>query len=411
MRVSISLLVVGGITASLLVGTGQVASAGPSKSAGGKYRDLITSFECERDRAKYGSYQDHGYYKAIRWCGHNVPAGYWVWVAPRWYVYKRTTSKRKGTKLTSLQRATVGGKYRNLLMTLHVPKDVATYGKFHDHSYYAATRYAGKSVPAGHWVYVAPTWYVFKTKDLAAAGLTVLKRKVKFMKRTITFRFEYKKQHRRWAEAQLNALIRGVHEVERWSGVPFPGSNPYRVYEGIGGGLLGFAGPKSMYLAPPPRTSTWTLMHEMLHIWNAGSRPKWIGEGQANFVSFWLMRRLRMPFDKGNTLFSWIATWKKYQGKTRDVPLYHRKDNYQKVPQGKAMELWSILYQHFGPSLLRWVFIQTTKSKHVRLSAITDYLRKVHGYKNPQRLFTGWVTPGRYLYKSHKLRRPKYRLP
>jgi len=399
------------IAAVLTFGHVGTASAGPSKSAGGKYRDLIKSFDCERDRAKYGSYQDHGYYRAIRWCGHDVPAGYWVWVAPRWYVWKRTTKTAAGSKLTPLQRATVGGKYKKLLMTLHVPADVAQYGKFHDHSYYAATRYAGKSVPAGHWVYVAPTWYVFKTKDLAAAGLTVMKRNVKFMKRTITFRFEYKRKHHRWANAQLNALIRGVHEVERWSGVPFPGSNPYRIYEGIGGGLLGFAGPKSMYLAPPPRTSTWTLMHEMLHIWNAGARPMWIGEGQANFVSFWLMRRLKMPFTKGNTLYSWIATWKKYQGKAKDVPLYDGKDNYRKQPQGKAMELWSILYQYYGPSFLRWVFIQTTKKKHIGLSSIVAYLRSAKNDKNAGRLFTGWVTRGRYHHKSHKLRRPKYRLP
>lgn len=308
----------------------------------------------------------------------------------------------------------VGGKYSGLLMKLDVPADVKTYGAFHDHGYYEATRYVGKSVPAGYWVYVAPTWYVWKTKDLKAAGLTVMTRTVKLAKRTVTFRFEYRPKNKAWATANLNALIRGVREVERWSGVPFPGSNPYRIYEGAQKGLLGFASPKSMYLASPPHSKTWTLMHEMLHIWNAGARPKWIGEGQANFVSFWIMRRLKMPFGKNNTLQAWIDHWKKRQGTKADVPLYPAgTDNYGKLPQGKAMELWSILYQHYGPSFLRWVFVRTTqgKGKPIGTREITHYLRTKLGVSKPERLLSGWVIPGRYYYKSHKLRRPRYRLP
>lgn len=387
------------------------AVAQPAGSVNGKYSGLVASFRCDQDRAKYGAFQEAGYFEALRWCGRDVGSGYWVWVAPHWYVWSHKARSTPARQLTPRQRASAGGKYRDLIMTLHVPKDEATYGKFHDHSYYAATTYAGRSVPAGHWVYVAPTWYVWRTKDLTAAGLTTMERRVRLQARTVTFRFEFKPAHRRWATAQLDALIRGVRAVEQWSGVPFPGADPYRIYEGTSGNLLGFASARSMYLASPPRSKTWTLMHEMLHIWNAGARPKWVTEGQANFVSFWLMRRLKMPFEPGNTLDSWIAAWKRDQNTARDLPLHDGRDNYAKLKQGKAMELWSILYQRYGPSFLRWAFIQTTRSKQLSLRDLQARLRQHHSEANPARVLSGWVTRGPYSIKSHKLYRPKFPLP
>ena len=93
------------------------------------------------------------------------------------------------------------------------------------------------------------------------------------------------------------------------------------------------------------------------------------------------------------------------------MPLYDGKDNYNKVRQGKAMELWSILYQHYGPSFMRWVFVQTTKGKTISVKDITTYMRTKLGVSKPERMLSGWVIPGRYYYKSHKLRRPRYQLP
>lgn len=53
----------------------------------GKYSGLITSFACEKDRASYGRFSDYGKWGGGSWCGKDRPAGYWVWVAPKWYVW------------------------------------------------------------------------------------------------------------------------------------------------------------------------------------------------------------------------------------------------------------------------------------------------------------------------------------
>jgi hypothetical protein len=61
-----------------------------------------------------------------------------------------------------MNAASVNGKYYNLLMTLNVPQDQASYGNFYDWGHYTGTSYAGyNNIPAGYWVYVYPNWYVW----------------------------------------------------------------------------------------------------------------------------------------------------------------------------------------------------------------------------------------------------------
>jgi hypothetical protein len=63
------------------------------------------------------------------------------------------------------EKATCGDKYANLLRTIHVPGDVATYGEFHDWGKWSGTAYAGeKNIPPGYWVYVKPHWFVWSTR-------------------------------------------------------------------------------------------------------------------------------------------------------------------------------------------------------------------------------------------------------
>src|SRR5262245_48369 len=63
----------------------------------------------------------------------------------------------------ALRRASVGGKYRDLLRKVEVPDDWQWYGAFHDWGFWDGTSYAGvEDLPPGYWVYVHPNWYVWR---------------------------------------------------------------------------------------------------------------------------------------------------------------------------------------------------------------------------------------------------------
>ncbi len=68
----------------------------------------------------------------------------------------------------ALRRASVGGKYRDLLRKVEVPDDWVGYGGFCDWGFWSGTSYAGvDDLPPGHWVYVHPHWYVWGDADAA----------------------------------------------------------------------------------------------------------------------------------------------------------------------------------------------------------------------------------------------------
>jgi hypothetical protein len=54
----------------------------------GRYNGLIQIMNCPSDRNAYGQFNDYGYWGGGAWCGQTGKAGYWVWVAPNWYVWK-----------------------------------------------------------------------------------------------------------------------------------------------------------------------------------------------------------------------------------------------------------------------------------------------------------------------------------
>jgi len=53
----------------------------------GKYSDLVQVMHCPGDRGSYGEFRDYGWWGGGPWCGQSGKAGYWVWVAPDWYVW------------------------------------------------------------------------------------------------------------------------------------------------------------------------------------------------------------------------------------------------------------------------------------------------------------------------------------
>jgi hypothetical protein len=62
-------------------------AAADASSANGKYSELLQTINCPKDAAQYGSFTDYGYWGGGDWCGQQGKSGYWVWVAPNWYVW------------------------------------------------------------------------------------------------------------------------------------------------------------------------------------------------------------------------------------------------------------------------------------------------------------------------------------
>lgn len=53
----------------------------------GKYSELVQIMYCLNDQGAYGKFRDYGWWGGGPWCGQTGKAGYWVWVAPNWYVW------------------------------------------------------------------------------------------------------------------------------------------------------------------------------------------------------------------------------------------------------------------------------------------------------------------------------------
>jgi hypothetical protein len=57
-------------------------------SVNGKYRKLLRRIHVPQDKANYTEFRDYGQYQATDYAGHqNIPAGYWVYVYPHWYIW------------------------------------------------------------------------------------------------------------------------------------------------------------------------------------------------------------------------------------------------------------------------------------------------------------------------------------
>src|SRR5262245_35627751 len=61
----------------------------PAKAhVNGKYAKLLRKIHVPQDRQGYGDFSDWGQYQATDWQGHrNIPAGFWVYVYPHWYIW------------------------------------------------------------------------------------------------------------------------------------------------------------------------------------------------------------------------------------------------------------------------------------------------------------------------------------
>jgi hypothetical protein len=61
------------------------------------------------------------------------------------------------------KKASVDGKYKNLLHVIERASDERGYGKFRDYGYWTGTAYGRQNnLSRGYWVYASPNWYIWK---------------------------------------------------------------------------------------------------------------------------------------------------------------------------------------------------------------------------------------------------------
>ncbi len=134
-------------------------------SIDGKYQKILKTIYVPRDKDKFGDIYEWGYREATSYGGATyIPKGYWVYAYPYWYIWdKKVKKEKKGKTTIDEKRASVDGKYRDLLKTLSVPRDRYEYGEFFEFGYSDDSNYAGYTgLPRGYWVYVYPNWYIWK---------------------------------------------------------------------------------------------------------------------------------------------------------------------------------------------------------------------------------------------------------
>ena len=128
-----------------------LAQLSPEASAYDSYHNLLQVLTCPQDRSQYGDFYDYGYWGGGAWCGQTGSAGYWVWVAPDWYIW--------GDMIP--EGASAYNQYYDLQQVLYCPSDADQYGEYSNYGYWGGGAWCGETGVAGYWVWVYPNWYVW----------------------------------------------------------------------------------------------------------------------------------------------------------------------------------------------------------------------------------------------------------
>jgi hypothetical protein len=87
------------LSLSTLAGAGLAQTAPQEASVSGKYATLLRKISVPEDKVKYGSVYDYGYWSNSTYADYEkLPTGYWVYVAPHWYIWQdlaRTSGQGK----------------------------------------------------------------------------------------------------------------------------------------------------------------------------------------------------------------------------------------------------------------------------------------------------------------------------
>ena len=116
---------------------------------------------------KYGEEKDFGYWQGSSYCGQKAAPGYWVYVHPKWYVWKENTQVSSKMSDPDQEKAAVNGLYTTLIKCISCPNDRNSYGDFQEYGYWVGKNYCGQEVSSGWWVYVYPYWFIWQTRGVS----------------------------------------------------------------------------------------------------------------------------------------------------------------------------------------------------------------------------------------------------
>lgn len=164
----------------------------------GTYKNLLTVLYDPEDEKQFTQFSEFGWKDPFPYKEYGaMPAGWWVYVAPFWFVWDTRDGQREATSSAGaivssdgkiapagerngfVDPATVPGRYifraalgktdarySNLLAVIQDPDDVKEYSKWSEYGWQPARDYKtyGKA-PAGFWVYVEPYWVIWNLRD------------------------------------------------------------------------------------------------------------------------------------------------------------------------------------------------------------------------------------------------------
>ncbi|NCS92459.1 MAG: DUF4537 domain-containing protein [Leptospira sp.] len=311
-------------------------------------------------------------------------------------LYTNPTNMKKGflPNQEQLNIASLNGKYRILLETIYIPEDDIN-ELVHEDGFYSTHKYKNRVMPEGYYTYSNSHWFVWKEIDLVHSGYKRISKSIQLKEKSIKLEMEFLKKNENWAEESIEVIAKGIQFIESFTGVPYPGNQTYRIFETQTLQTLGRANSSRMLIASPPKGSIWTQMHEIVHIWNVGTKPRWISEGLANFISYLIMRDHSFSYIDGDRYENWIGKWFKERIQKKDLPLNDPFDQYDKIAQGKALVYWCILYELGGESLIKDIFTSLVSEKNLSNRKVSSIFNK-YEITHSDKLLSGWITKGNY---------------
>ena len=73
------------------IAPGPVVGLAPTPRS--RYRTLLKKIEAPKDQVTFGDFYDYGYWSGTSYLGQNeLPPGYWVYLAPNWYIFQDDVS-------------------------------------------------------------------------------------------------------------------------------------------------------------------------------------------------------------------------------------------------------------------------------------------------------------------------------